>query len=270
MTFPLITPELIAQIEQFQRAFSLVRMEALRNLSGNPYGIEIRPFGSTVATRCLTPLLRGKNRLVGFQAADAPLLSEMLVYFRDDGLRATLSVPHGQMSAGLFRQLTAAGLWSGGSGLVPAIVPDEEHPTSEEVEIRESGLEEKELYLDLFQQAFAHREERHPDYRAFQWVEDTLPGCRRYIAWKEGIPMAMASFPVIEGVGFFGTAGVLPEYRGQGVQRALLGRRLNDARAWGCRLVIGGGSLFSTTHRNFERVGMRLVPLGMGWTDGMV
>jgi GNAT superfamily N-acetyltransferase len=115
---------------------------------------------------------------------------------------------------------------------------------------------------------FAQREESQADYLAFQWSEDTLPGCRRYLAEIAEVPVGMASFPVFDGVGFFGTAGTVPEFRGRGVQMALLKRRLADAPDLGCDLVIGGSSLFSPPHRNFERAGLRLVPMGTGWRDG--
>jgi GNAT superfamily N-acetyltransferase len=271
MSFPIITPELIARIERFHLTFSKARMEALQSLPENPYQVEIRCFGEAIAFKTLSPLLRGKNRIANFRAGEVAYLPEALDYFREEGLRCTLGVPHGEMAQELFGHLTAAGLWSGGSGMVPCIVPDAERPHCDPpvvpVQIREAGLEERDLYLELFRQAFAHRGEGCADYLQFQWVEDTLPGCRRYIAEVEGEAVAMASFPMFDGVGFFGTAGVLPAWRGRGIQMALLQRRLADAPAFGCDLVIGGGSLFSTTHRNFERAGLRLVPLGSGWAD---
>ncbi len=274
MPFPLITPDLIARIEQFHLRFSLARMEALQALPGNPYAVEIQRFGNALAFKTHSPLLRGKNRIQGFRAEDVPYLHEALNFFRKDDLRCTLGVSYGQMTQDLFMQLSAEGLWSCGSGTVACIVPDRmlvsEARAAAPVQIRESSLSEKTLYLDLFRQAFEARGEGQADYLQFQWTEDTLPGCRRYIAEVENVPVAFASFPIIDGVGFFGTAGVLPAWRGGGIQRALIDRRIADAPSFGCDLVIGGGSLFSTTHRNFERAGLRLVPVGSVWTDTMV
>jgi ribosomal protein S18 acetylase RimI-like enzyme len=36
----------------------------------------------------------------------------------------------------------------------------------------------------------------------------------------------MASFAIVDGVGYFGTGGVLPVFRRRGVQTALISRRL--------------------------------------------
>jgi len=86
-----------------------------------------------------------------------------------------------------------------------------------EIHARRSGLEERELYLALLQEAFAQREESAAKYRAFQWAEDALPQTTRYIAEIGGRPVAMALFPILDGAGYFGTAGVAPEHRGRGM-----------------------------------------------------
>jgi len=265
-----LTPEVISRIERFLTRFGVVRMWAAEALPGNPFGIETRVFGQSVATKIHSPLLRGKNRILGFYPDDVALLPEMLDYFRRDGFRPSLGVPYGAMTQTLFRQLTEAGMWSGGSGTVPVATPQSAPELPEGVSIRLSDPSERDLYLSVFQKAFAGRSEEKPEYAPFQWAEDSLPGARRYIAEVDGIPAGMASFIVAEGIGFCGTAGVLPEYRGRGIQRALIQKRLADASGFGCDLIVAGGSLFSTTYRNFERAGMIRVPQGMGWADGAI
>ena len=271
MPAPHLTPALIARAEEFQARFHAARMGALADVPGNPFGVEVRFFGCGFGVACKVrhPLLRGKNRIHGFGAADGGILDDLLRFYREDGLPCSLSVPHGEMTEALFARLAAAGLWSAGSGTVPAIVPGRQgwDNAMSDVTVRRSGPEEKELYLDLFQQAFVGRGEADPEYRATQWAEDALPDGARYIADMEGRPVGMASFPVVDGVGYFGTAGVLPEFRRRGVQMALIRRRLADAPGLGCDLALGGGSLGTTTYRNFERAGLRLLPTGMSWGD---
>ena len=271
MPFSHLTPQLIARAERFQARFHAARMGALADLPGNPFGVEVRPFGGNFGVACKArhPMLRGKNRMHGMGEADVDALHDLLRFYRADGLPCSLSVLHGEMTAALFSRLASAGLWSAGSGTAPAVVPDEraDDEVPPGIAIRCSGPEEKELYLDLFQRAFAGRNEADPEYRAIQWAEDALPGGARYIAELNGKPVGMASFPIIDGVGYFGTGGVLPEYRRHGVQAALIRRRLADAPTLGCDLVLGGGSMGTTTYRNFERAGLRLMPMGMSWRD---
>jgi len=270
-----VTPELIARADRFGARFNAARMGALASLPGNPFGAGIRPFGTGegVACKACHPLLRGKNRIYGFGSDDVDLLDDLLAFFRADGLRCALFVSRGQMTQPLFRRLVEAGMWSVGNGAVPTIVPtarsgDAAPPTPPEIRVRRSAPEEKELYLDLFQKAFSDRDEQNPEYRAFQWAEDSLPGGARYIAEIGGEPVGMASFPIVDGVGYFGAGGVLPEHRRRGVQMALIRRRIDDALSLGCDLILGGGSPGTTYYRNFERAGLRLVPTGSAWGEG--
>ncbi len=266
-----LTPELIVRVDRWSARFNAARLNALADLPGKLYGAEVQTFGSGYGAACKVrhPLLRGKNRIYGFCPEDAGLLDDLLHFYHADGLSPALFVPHAQMTQALFERLTQVGLWSAGSGTVPAIVPDgrTDDTLPPGIMARLSGADEKELYLDLFQQAFAERSERDPDYRAFQWAEDSLPGSVRYIAEADGQPVGMASFPIVDGVGFFGTAGVLPDYRGRGIQTALIRRRLADAPGLGCDLVLAGGSPGMTTYRNFERAGLRLIPSAMCWGE---
>jgi GNAT superfamily N-acetyltransferase len=274
MSIPHVTPGLIDRIDTFNASFHTARMSAVASLDGNPFGVEILAFGNThgVACKILHPFLRGKNRIIGFTPEDCDHLDGLLKWYRDENLSCSLSVRHGQMTDVLFGCLVGAGLWSAGSSTVPAIVPDgradDSAPsTPPEIVIRVSGPEERELYLDVFQQAFADRDECASEYRAFQWSEDSLPGGMRYIAEIDGQPVGMASMPVVTGIGFLGTGGVLPHFRGRGVQMALIRRRIADAQDLGCDLILGGGSLGSPPYRNFERAGLRLIPTAMTWGD---
>ncbi len=261
-----VTPDVIVQADHFGTKFNAARFEAVLSLPGNPFGVEVRQFGTGVAIKVRHPLLRGKNRVYGFRSGDLVMLKELLAWYKADGLTCTLHVPPGQINRDLFQGLTDAGLWSPGSGTVPVGVPAKAVPAfSPEITVRRSGPEEKERYLDLLQRAFAAWPEQEPDYRAFQWAEDSLPGGMRYIAEIAGEPVGMASFPVIDGTGYFGAAGVLPDYRRRGVQLALIQQRLQDAAALGCSLVIGGSTPGTTEFRNFERAGLRLLPTGSVW-----
>lgn len=265
-----VTSALIARVDHFSVRFHAARMGSLAALPGNPFGVEIRSFGEGVACKVRHPLLAGKNRIIGFRPSDLDMLDMLLRFYHDDHLPFTLSVPAGQTTLELFQRLVKAGMWSGGSGTVPALLPhgglqDASLPLPSDISVRLSGPEERELYLDSFQQAFARHPENDPEYRAFQWAEDTLPGSARYLAESAGTPIAMASFLIVEGVGLCGTGGVLPAYRRRGVQMALIHQRIADAPALGCDLVLGGGRPGTTTYRNFERAGLRLIPTGSTW-----
>lgn len=262
------TRQTICQVERFQSSFNAARFGALRDLPQNPYQAEVRWFGNALAVKNKSPELRGKQRVTGLRASDATHLDDLLDWYRRDQLRCSILVDYGETDATLFRRLAAAGLVSSGSGSTIAWM-DEGEPRQPlvEVVVRESPASERELYLDLFQQCFCDRGEAKPAYRPIQWAEDALPAGKRYIAEVGGQLVGFASMPIIDGVAICGTAGTLPKFRGRGVQRCLIERRIADADRLGCSMLLGGAELGSTPHRNFVRCGFRMMPLGMGWTD---
>jgi hypothetical protein len=55
-----------------------------------------------------------------------------------------------------------------------------------------------------------------------------------------------------------GSASTRPALRGRGAQAALLARRIADAAAAGCELIIGGAYFGTTSMRNQQRAGFHL------------
>jgi hypothetical protein len=59
---------------------------------------------------------------------------------------------------------------------------------------------------------------------------------------------------------------MLPRRRVRGLQSALLRQRMRDPGAVGADIVLSGAAPFSTSHRNMERVGMRVQFVRSLWT----
>jgi GNAT superfamily N-acetyltransferase len=72
---------------------------------------------------------------------------------------------------------------------------------------------------------------------------------------------------VRDGVGYLADASCDPKFRGRGLHAALLARRIADARQAGAGLVCSGAAYLSTSHRNMERTGMRILFNRAIWTD---
>ena len=83
---------------------------------------------------------------------------------------------------------------------------------------------------------------------------------------REGRPAAAAILFVHDKVGYCADATTDPAFRGRGLQTALLARRIADARAAGVDFVCSGAEFLSQSHRNMERVGMRVQFVRSLWT----
>jgi GNAT superfamily N-acetyltransferase len=87
----------------------------------------------------------------------------------------------------------------------------------------------------------------------------TAPGFQRYLAWIDGRPVGEANLRIDGRLAQVAGAGTLPAYRGRGVQKALLHRRLVDARAAGCELAVVTTAPGTRSQANVMRRGFSLL-----------
>lgn len=96
------------------------------------------------------------------------------------------------------------------------------------------------------------------------WLTDSMrasftrPDYRTYIALVDGQPAGFAQLHMADGVGSLALAGTLPQFRGRGVQTALIHRRIDDAAEAGCDLIATQTGSGTVSQWNMERAGLRI------------
>ena len=135
------------------------------------------------------------------------------------------------------------------------------------VEVRPSGEEEFEAWLNVVLEGFAH-----PDTQGVP-LHDELPreviagagrdfaaaGGIRYIALRDGVVAGGARLCMAEGVAQLAGATTAPEHRRRGVQAALLSARLADAASAGCGIAVVTTLPGSKSQQNVQRQGFDLL-----------
>ncbi len=107
-------------------------------------------------------------------------------------------------------------------------------PPLPSIEVREVGPDQLGTFMDVFSRGFGMPEDLLPLARgSFQRA-----GWHTYLAYRDGQAVGCASLGVFGALGWLGNATTLPEQRRQGVQAALIARRVQDAGALGARTVI--------------------------------
>jgi GNAT superfamily N-acetyltransferase len=87
----------------------------------------------------------------------------------------------------------------------------------------------------------------------------SVPGATAWLARVEGEPAGGGSLLVCDGLALFAGDGTLPAFRRRGVQAALIAARLAESARLGCALAVTCTQPGSTSQRNFERLGFRLI-----------
>ena len=148
-----------------------------------------------------------------------------------------------------------------------ALSGEPERVTPAGVEVRPSGDDELESWLEVQADAVAHPDTQGvPSHEEFPRevivrAERDLAaaGVARYAALADGVIVGGASFHLAEGVAQFTGAVTAPAHRRRGVQTALLSARLADAAAAGCDIAVVTTQPGSRSQQNVQRRGFDLL-----------
>ncbi len=113
---------------------------------------------------------------------------------------------------------------------------------------------------DTFNRVVAGGFFERDDWRTFDPPFHTplgLPGAWGFLAFVDGEPAGGGMLGIVEGVALLSGDGVLPRFRGRGLQKALIGARLAFARDRGCDVACAGTAPSTPSQRAYEACGFR-------------
>jgi len=133
--------------------------------------------------------------------------------------------------------------------------PDRSSP---DIQVRQVGLQERELWLHTVAQGFSGRED--PPQEMLDILapnfDSQIAAC--FLASVGGEPAGGAAMVTRRGVVELCSDSTRPAFRRRGVQATLLHARLAAARDAGCDLAMAMTAPGTVSQRNMERVGLRL------------
>ena len=227
-------------------------------LRGIP-GVRIERFGAAWApVNPDEPELDFQNRVIGLSPEDAGELDAIFAFYREAGVRPWFELPpahdFGRFSAPL-----------AGAGALPigfhTVLYGEPARFDADPRVREIGPEEADLFADVLLRGHGAPDEV-PRRHVAHWAEKSTS--RLFVAEVDGVPAAAGAL-VLGEVANLASASTLPEFRGRGLQSALIRARIAAAAAAGAGLVCSGASWDSQSQRNLERAGLRIAYTKTVW-----
>ena len=259
--------DLVRRTVRTEAAYTLSRLQVLERLPGNPVGVAYRRLeDGAVALMARHLPVPSFNSVVGLSEAHAPQLEALVAWYRDAGIGPRFELVPGLCEAEVAAELARLGLFQSsfhasliGEAAVPTLGGD--LPAIERV-ADAAVLEE---FLDAHAAGW-----QIPDPHGFKanvrgWLGQ--PGWSLYLARVDGRPATTGILYVHDRVAYCADAATDPAFRGRGLQTAMLRRRIADAAAAGVDFVCSGAAYLSTSHRNMERVGMRVQFVRAVWTE---
>jgi GNAT superfamily N-acetyltransferase len=264
---PITTPETIARIIDADLAYTLLRMQVLERLPGNPIGIAYRKRDDHVkglmAQHLPSPSF---NRVAGLRAGDARHIAPLDAWYRENGVAARFEMIPGHYDAALGRELARLGYFQSGFHAAlscPASLANTgDAPVAIEVVADPGQMED---FLCAYVAGWGIPEKDHERFKANvrPWLGQ--PGWSLYLARRDGRPAAAATLFLHGATAYLADACTDPAFRRRGLHTALLQRRIVDARQAGADLIFSGAEFLSSSYRDMQRIGMQLLFVRAIW-----
>ncbi|MGC5326157.1 GNAT family N-acetyltransferase [Brevibacillus sp. SYSU BS000544] len=274
MNLPILTNDLANQIEHADFLVMQDRMLAMQAKSGNPIGVEIKQFGNATALLAKNLPIRDFNRVYGFTPEDVPFLDEIKSFYLDQSSRIPfgIDVVPSACTSKMLEQLSLAGfrqtdfhtaMYGIPNSLVETYSPSQ--PTTS-VTVHEVSPVElpviEQIFIDALELPFNEPSEL-PENLAFL---HNHPDWKLFLGYVNEQPAGFALFHLKENVASFAQAGTKPEFRGHGLQTALLQARMQAAIDTDAALLVAQASFGSISLRNLQRFGMQVAFTKSVWT----
>ncbi|UHA72788.1 GNAT family N-acetyltransferase [Paenibacillus sp. 481] len=295
-----LTTEIADELERSEITYMKDRMKAIQEQSGNPEGIMVEQMGSAHLFYSRTMPWPQFNTVKGLRREDVSQLDDIIAFYAARNRVPQFEIVPGQAHIELFQALAQRGFMQSGfhatlyaqPEAIAELITDDERTTgllgsprsarlseaSEASELSGSlrlpkgklricqiGEHDVETYATIHCLGTGLGENGISHVARNNTVLMGRPGWSFYIGYVEDVAAAVGVMYEQHGVASLTFAATLPEYRGLGLQTALLRRRISDARHR-CAWVVSQAAYLSVSHRNMERVGMRLGYTRATWT----
>ena len=261
--------ELVRRSVAAELAYTVSRLQLVERKPGNPYGVAIRHLedGATalMARRIPVPHF---NTVVGLRTGHETQIEGLAAWYREGGVSGRFELVPGLHDEKLGRALHEAGYFH--SGFHVSLLSEARRTASPlpaettiELVIEEAQIDD---FFDAYWRGWNFQHGGREDFKANVRGWRGLPGWSLYLARVDGKPAATAALFMHEGVGYCADAAVDPAFRGRGLQRTLLTRRIADAASAGADFVCSGAEFLSPSHRNMAGIGMRMQFTRAVWT----
>ncbi|WP_025677512.1 GNAT family N-acetyltransferase [Paenibacillus massiliensis] len=257
---------LVQEIERAEIDYMTDRMLAIQQREGNPEGIKLQRFGHAVCYYSRTMPWPSFNTVKGITSAELEYIEPILEFYRERGRKPQLEIIPEQANERLIRHLSELGLYPAGHHCSLIAEPRHILNPAEQVRLEEVKEGQMELYATIHCRGAGLSDDGIPYVTRNNEVLLHRPGWNFYIAYVDDRPAAAAVMYIKDSKASLTFAATLPEFRQHGLHRLLLIRRITEAYATNCGLVVGQCAYLSQSHRNMEHVGMKLGYVRASWT----
>jgi hypothetical protein len=237
-------------------------------VAGNPEGYARYRERQILATLSRNPRAVWATQTYGVDAQAPDTLARVVDFFNAHGVPARVRIVPGALTPELADVLGRLGLRHVGFhtmlwGPLPLAV---EPPTGVDIRVVSSPAE-MDAHIDIQLSVYGVPPDVIDRLRPLRRTWFGSSGRRHYLIYVDGRPAAQACLSWRDDIAYLESAGTLNAYRNRGLQQALIRRRILDAAALGCRVIIGGADFESQSRTNQLACGLSVAYLAALWVQ---
>ncbi|TCP52125.1 hypothetical protein EV586_1167 [Tumebacillus sp. BK434] len=256
---PIATPELALRVESAEHVGLVKRMEAFLTDAAYRGRVAVQPFGSGTALIHQEHPAGFFNKVIGLTEADVELLPEIIAHYAAYATPCRVKTNPVLATPKLLAALAEHGFVAEdfGTSSMYGLATEEIPALPDGVTVQKLAFEEIGLFAMTYTEAMGLPAERADAIaHSNRLIAANNPDYHYYLALVDGVPASVAMMFLHDRMGSLCTAATFPQYRGRGLQQALIYRRMQDAARLGCDLVVSQAAYNSSSHRNMLRCGM--------------
>lgn len=256
-----VNQELAVRLESSEIDTLWSRLTAIREINGNPMGVEIQKFGNATAFSVKNIPGSSFNTVKGLEDGDEQHVEKIIQFYKQKDIPVRFDLTPAHASTDLLTYLNKLGFYQldfHTSLYRPVKSELIEEIIEPEISIRELKEDEFDIFAGIYIQSFqmlaflksAVAQNNKILYNNNNWTF--------YLASINNKPAGIGVLFIKDRVATLAAAATIPSLRNNGIHSALIKKRICQARLEQCDLIVGQAKFGSISQNNMERAGMRI------------
>jgi GNAT superfamily N-acetyltransferase len=252
----------VNKIEKIE--MELTVFNSKRALSSSEKNLEIIEVGNSMLLKDkVSPQSIYYNRVKGFSPTDLDKLDQIIQIYEQDQITPCFDLAPSHTNYDVAKALVNKGYFSAEQLAFLQILPSEMKPALNKFKIVQVTEENAEEFIKLIGISTGLTFEAELIKQKNEYFYS--PNFKNYIAYIEGQPAGMGSLFISVNEGYIANDYTFPDFRGKGLQTALIHHRLEVAKELDLEMVYTDVEFGSTSHNNMVKIGFQLVYVNSFW-----
>ncbi|TKC15887.1 GNAT family N-acetyltransferase [Robertmurraya kyonggiensis] len=233
------------------------RLTAIKEIAGNPMGVEIQTFGSATAFSVKNIPGPSFNTIKGLKDGDEKYIDEIIDFYNGKKIPLRFELTPGHVSSTFLTYLSEIGFYQNDFHTT-LYAKGHEAKGEKNLSIHELKRDEFETFAEIYTQGFQMPSFLKKGVAQNNEILHDKKGWTFYLGCIDDEPAGIGVLFMKDNIATLAAAATTPQFRNKGIQSSLIKHRIYHATQKGCNLLVSQARFGSTSQNNMERAGFKL------------